>query len=211
MQELNKPDMQLFVNDRLGSHRNFAAPKESEAVAIVSGIVNESQGVFLWVRLVVRSLLEGLRNRDSIGLLRQRLEAFPSDLNEFFRHMFDSLDPIYRTSLAHMFQIALTALRPMTPIAYWFLDDIMWYPDLALAIPVQNYVGQLTAEKLREVCICVNGRSKGLMELRWFDRDAIVDDDILEMAHHDHGKVRAEVNFLHRTVKDYLITEEIIS
>jgi hypothetical protein len=210
MQELNTPDMERFVDDRLRSHPNFARLANREANEITTEIVEKSQGVFLWVHLVVRSLLEGLRNQDSLKLLQKRLRAFPSDLNEFFRHMFDSLDPIYRTHLAHMFQVALAASRPLSPIAYWFLDRIEDDPNMVLEGPVQSCTSQDVAEKIREVTVHVNGRSKGLLEvgishaLAPYNRDKALD-----FHFYDNCAVEASVDFLHRTVRDFLMIPEM--
>lgn len=212
MQELNKPDMQRFVDDRLVSHKRFLSLPRSEADDIVSEIVKKSHGVFLWVYLVVRSLLEGLRNSDSIHLLKKRLNAFPSDLDEFFRQLFNSLDPIYRTSLAHMFQIALAAPMAMSPIAYSFLDDIEECPDMALHMPLQHQSRHATAERIREVTIRINGRSKGLMEVGWIvKRGNAAHRDSPEEYYCEVQSVFGRVDFLHRTVKDFLVVPEIQS
>ncbi|KAF2677498.1 hypothetical protein K458DRAFT_319518, partial [Lentithecium fluviatile CBS 122367] len=124
LQDLNKDDMQRYVDDNLRRQPNFQRLERSQADEIVGEIVGKSQGVFLWVHLVVRSLVEGLRNRDSISLLRKRLREFPSDLDQFFRYMFLSLEGVYKMHLSHMFQVALTADQPLSPIAYWLLDEI---------------------------------------------------------------------------------------
>jgi hypothetical protein len=210
MQELNTPDMERYVDDRLRSHRNFARLADREADEIRTEIVEKSQGVFLWVHLVVRSLLEGLRNQDSLKLLRKRLRAFPSDLNEFFRHMFDSLDPIYCTHLAHMFQVALAASRPLSPIAYWFLDRVEDDPNMALVMPVHPGGSQDIAKMLHEVTVRVNGRSKGLLEVSMNHSPAVDErEEALDVHLFVDHPLEASVDFLHRTVKDFLMITEM--
>jgi hypothetical protein len=51
--------------------------------AIVKDIVAKADGVFLWVVLVVVSLLEGLSNRDEISYLQRRIDLLPQDFGEF--------------------------------------------------------------------------------------------------------------------------------
>jgi hypothetical protein len=111
LQELNKPDIECYVNETLRAHPNFKKVEPTHANDIAVEVIDKSQGVFLWVRLAVTSLLEGLRNMDSALLLRKRLREFPSDLNEFFQHMFISLQSVYRPHLSHMFQIALIVIE----------------------------------------------------------------------------------------------------
>jgi hypothetical protein len=209
MQDLNKSDMQRFVDDRLRGHKNFSKVAGTHGDEIVSEIVEKSQGVFLWVHLVVRSLLEGLRNMDTVKLLRKRLRAFPSDLDLFFRHMFLSLDHTYRTHLSHMFQIALAARRPLSPFAYWFLDKFEENPNMALSMPTQVGSSRDTAEKIREVAIRINGRCRGLMEVSCASITNRIEEKTSEELFFDDANVHASVDFLHRTVKDFLMVSEI--
>ena len=51
--------------------------KPEAAAIFVKEIVTKANGVFLWIQLVVKSLLNGLKNRDDISDLRQRLEECP--------------------------------------------------------------------------------------------------------------------------------------
>jgi hypothetical protein len=52
--------------------------------ALVEEIVEKANEVFLWVKLVVQSLLAGLGNRDSITDLQRRLRELPSDLEKLY-------------------------------------------------------------------------------------------------------------------------------
>ncbi|KAF2029051.1 hypothetical protein EK21DRAFT_113275 [Setomelanomma holmii] len=99
LQDFNQHDISLYVKDKLKKHPEFKKLQASSTAAndTTTEIVEKSNGVFLWVFLVVRSLLEGLRNRDRLSQLRARLRHFPSDLDQFFRHMFLSMDQTYRT------------------------------------------------------------------------------------------------------------------
>lgn len=165
VQDLNREDMQHYVNDKLRRQPNFRRLEGPQADEIVVEIVRKSQGVFLWVFLVVRSLVEGLRNRDSITLLRKRLQEFPSDLEQFFRYIFLSLEGVYKVHLSHMFQVALTTNMPLSPIAYWHLDEIEENPEIALEM--SDYVGRALNifDKIDEMTIRINGRCRGLLEV----------------------------------------------
>jgi hypothetical protein len=60
--------------------------------ALIKDIVNGAEGVFLWVYLVVRSVTRGIAEGDDIAFLRQRVQSFPSDLDEFFRTILVRVD-----------------------------------------------------------------------------------------------------------------------
>ncbi|KAH7416624.1 hypothetical protein BKA64DRAFT_636028 [Cadophora sp. MPI-SDFR-AT-0126] len=65
------------------------------ASALLENIMQKAEGVFLWVFLVVRSLLMDLADYDSIADLRSRLEIIPVDLENLYSHMLRSIDPAY--------------------------------------------------------------------------------------------------------------------
>ncbi|KAF2025854.1 hypothetical protein EK21DRAFT_75470, partial [Setomelanomma holmii] len=199
LQDLNKENMQRHVNHKLRNHGNFPRIDPVQANGIIGEIVGRSQGVFLWVRLVVRSLAEGLRNCDSMKLLQQ----FPSDLDDFFRHMFSSLEIIHRPHLTHMYRVALAAGEPLSPVAYWFLDEIEDHPNQAIRLSKRDLRAMNALQVAEEMTIRINGRSKGLLELVQktdFEPNPVRQRKVI---------IEARVDFLHRTVKDFITTTEI--
>lgn len=186
LQDFNKPDMEFYVEQKLTNQPNFRILEHNQGRNIVNEIVEKAKGVFLWVFLVVRSLNEGLRNQDSFSLLQKRLRDFPSDLDQFFRHMFLSLEIIYRTHLSHMFQVALRANAPLYLLAYWFLDEMEDGSLNAETMSVNTTQHQNITQMEETMAIRINGRCKGLMEVS-----------------------NGLVDFLHRTVKDFFETSEM--
>jgi hypothetical protein len=49
----------------------------AKAEVLIEDVTQKASGVFLWVRLVVKSLLEGLRDGDTVEDLRSRLLLIP--------------------------------------------------------------------------------------------------------------------------------------
>lgn len=68
-------------------------------------MTKKSDGVFLWVRLVVKSLLEGLRDGDTLEDLQARLLLLPQDLEALFKKILDDLDPAYVEVASQFLQI----------------------------------------------------------------------------------------------------------
>lgn len=225
MQNLNRPDIEFYVEENLRRHlienravtsrskrvteswknldvsvdskghpnacQEISQVKISKADEILHEIVEKSQGVFLWVFLVVRSLKEGLRNHDRLSQLQKRLRDFPSDLDDFFGVIFRSLDPTYRTQTAHMFEVALTAEEPLSWLTFWYLDEQEDDPDLAFSMPTFCVDSDELEFRLTQITRRINGRCKGLLEVI---------------------KVKEEtpyVDFLHRSVKDFLSTTQM--
>jgi hypothetical protein len=69
LQDLTTHDIQQYVEDKLNGHVRMAKLRRKNpqsAEELIYEIVSKATGVFLWVKLVVTSLLDGLTNRDRI-------------------------------------------------------------------------------------------------------------------------------------------------
>ncbi|KAK0620494.1 hypothetical protein B0T14DRAFT_521557 [Immersiella caudata] len=81
MQDFTKNDIRLYIKNRLSSNN------DKQATALRKEIAEKAEGVFLWVRLVVASCVEGQVNGDSFETLRNRVSTTPEDLEELFRQI----------------------------------------------------------------------------------------------------------------------------
>jgi hypothetical protein len=130
LQELTSPDIQLYVRDKFEDHPRMILLSQAEpqhAAELVDEIVSKASGVFLWVTLVVKSLLRGLMNHDRIDILRRRLRDLPSDLNLLYVHIMRHIEPFYKEEAFRTFQ----------------MYRIMSYDDLSLAdlLESDRYIG----------------------------------------------------------------------
>jgi hypothetical protein len=91
LQDLKQARYSNFFEDTLQSRPDFqtACEEDPSANKLIGEIIEKSNGVFFWLVLVVRSLIEGLINDNRLMDLRMRLRSFPSDLNHFFAHIYD--------------------------------------------------------------------------------------------------------------------------
>ncbi|KAE9374106.1 hypothetical protein N431DRAFT_371507, partial [Stipitochalara longipes BDJ] len=108
LQDLTSSDIRHYVDDKLDTNARMGALKNSDpasASLLVRTIVNKANGVFLWVYIVTRSILEGLRNHDSILDLQRRLDMLPSDLDALYSHMIRHMNPLYIEQASRIFQI----------------------------------------------------------------------------------------------------------
>jgi hypothetical protein len=102
LQDLTHDDITLYVDSNLknalSTARRFepVSSTDEDAASIVSDIVNRAEGVFLWVYLVVQSVLRGFDTGDTTSILRQRVNEFPTDLESFFQIMLARVDAVYR-------------------------------------------------------------------------------------------------------------------
>ncbi|KAI0377709.1 hypothetical protein F5Y04DRAFT_171563 [Hypomontagnella monticulosa] len=218
VEDLTLKDIEVFASDKLTENVMFSQLQEHDpknARALIEEVTEKSSGVFLWVRLVIKSLLEGLQDGDTVDDLLARLYFIPRDLEELFQKILGDLDPSYFDQASQIFrtvrashvpwgEISLEA-APVTesaatkkttqsrddwsPLTLLTLSFIGEDPQRALSTkygePMSWDQQCYNAERMRRR---LNSRCKGL----------------LEVPQHTEQGPNAKVHYLHRTVKDYL-------
>lgn len=112
LHELTRPDISAFVMAKISKHPALERLMGGDAETsqkFIDEIVDASSGVFLWVHLVVRSLLVGLQNFDDLSDLYGRLRELPSDLEDLYRHMWLKIPPRYRCQASMLLQLVEAA------------------------------------------------------------------------------------------------------
>jgi hypothetical protein len=197
MQDLTRDDIRLYVKETLGSNALFKQlqSEDSQCPDFVQNIVDAADGVFLWVYLVVRSLLEGLTNSDRIKDLQQRLNETPKRLEDYFEAMLFSTENRYRPQTARILSVAITTATELPLMAYWVIDQddqtkrqLLWRTERP-EIPLLHSRNERMCRRLKVL-------GKGLLEV---GPPPDYDDE-------DYTLWDQAVTFLHRTVKDYLQT-----
>lgn len=197
LQDLTKDDIKIYTQRKLESHPNWrmVISEYTRCSDLVLDITKKSQGVFLWVYLVVKSLYEGLTNGDDFSTLERRIRRFPEDLDSFFKLMLVSIDPFYYQSMARCFKVALEAREPLTLMCFSFIDQAVRDDDFALHRPVQPMDKYDIFNRHSQMRRRLNGRCKGLLEI--------------EQSPSSMDYLGYRVNFLHRTVRDFLLTRDM--
>ena len=138
LQDLTCGDIEHYVINKFEGHVKFTSlsPDEARYQRLVQEVVDRSQGVFLWVFLVIHSLCDGLTDGDSMITLMARLDHLPADLEDLFRHTLGRVDMFHRKAMAQTFQEALQATEDLPLIAYSFLDETN--ADFAVRLATQE-------------------------------------------------------------------------
>ncbi|CAN9325623.1 unnamed protein product [Alternaria alternata] len=195
MQDFNHQDINAYINDVFENDNNYQELEDKETLGeeLIQDIVTAANGVFLWVVLVVRSFQDGLLEADSITRLQQRLRKLPTNLEELFdRILFRDVKESYRSEASHMFLVALEAKENLPLMAYWFLGEDL--PKQRLPLKMQQTIKRHKDANKRLIASC-----KGLLEPRFRsttrERDSLPSAILFDYT----------VDFLHRTVRDYLL------
>jgi len=168
VENLTRSDIELFVSEKLNASTRFAQLQRQgpqNVQLLISEVTGKAYGVFLWVYLVVRSLLDGLRDGDSISDLQKRISLLPSDLEVFFKKILDRLDAYYFEQASKLFQMMPAAApRSLTVLCISFADDDL---DAALRARTQPITSEELDSRAEPVRRRLNSRSKGVSFAVW--------------------------------------------
>ncbi|KAH8887584.1 hypothetical protein GQ53DRAFT_872828 [Thozetella sp. PMI_491] len=111
IQIFTKQDIERLVEQRLEKNELFQKLSETHnerCAQIVHQILNNADGVFLWVHVLLTQLDDALANCDPIGMLEAIVTQAPKELDEFFGYILKSIQPRYKR---HSFALLATAMR----------------------------------------------------------------------------------------------------
>ncbi|OAL22982.1 hypothetical protein AYO22_06890 [Fonsecaea multimorphosa] len=98
LQDLTESDITVYVKDKLvkdlltEDHQCLATTAPKEMSRLIEMVVKKAEGVFLWVRLTVESLVRGIRKDDDWQTLQERLEQMSHGIFELYEHMWKRME-----------------------------------------------------------------------------------------------------------------------
>jgi hypothetical protein len=200
LQNLTYGDISHYVKDKLGSHRYMVQLSQHYAAQVsllIDEIVEKASGVFLWVKLVVKSLLHGLRDYNRISDLQKRVRHLPADLEALYAHMLEHTDPFYHEQASQIFQIVRAAQKRSSDKVT--LLNLSWAEDEGETLAENAPIQPLTNEEISMRCQTMDARLKsvcvGLLESNDVQFSDIAPD--------------SKVLFLHRTVSDFFAKPDV--
>lgn len=210
----------------------------SNASELIRSITRKASGVFLWVVLTVESLIKGLTDGDRVKDLEARLDEIPEELEDLFRKMLHGLEGRYFQDAARLFQIHRAtrwrgfgghagARFPL--LVYGFADEHGTDLDMTSKWPPRSLSAKECFMVSASMKRRINSRCNGLLEIGdsvpngreiWSTKYKQLDSLISEAEAGNQSALpmldslscslaRASVQYLHRTVKDYLETPDI--
>jgi hypothetical protein len=197
VEHFNREDILLYINAEARSNSLIRGLKDD--------LFKKSDGVFLWVVLVVAILLKSGHGR-SLKWLRQKLDEIPAQLDTLFRKIFDHVDPEDGYRAVRLMYIMLFDRRPLG------LDEIhralafsgQAYPSIAAWKDSVDFL-----ENAAQKHAMVIDLSRGLLEPKESSQQERQADD----AEQD---VKTEIDlretttyqFIHETVREFFLSGE---
>lgn len=153
------------------------------AAKLIDQVVEKSSGVFLWVRIVVASLIAGLSNHDKVVDLERRVGSLPPELDDLYGKILDDIDPFYSAPASQYFQLLLANDGSAEGLLLSFADEDK---DFCLTLPSAIMSRDEHSARLLTLGRRLSSSCKGLLELG------------------PNGRV----SLLHRTLRDFLVRPE---
>jgi hypothetical protein len=216
LQELTRLDMKTFVQAELSSNHLMARLMQqfpARAPKLITDLLDKAEGVFLWVKLVVRLLVDGLENGDTLEELYAKLTLLPSDLRDLYRNMFGKMRIEYQKQAAVIFQL-LHGWRHSIPdqnLPGLVLSYAIRPPADVFEAPIALMTGETFDWIMGTLDKRIRSRCCGLLELRYNENtlagwaSAVNDNEPITIADGN----RTVVTYLHRTVAEFITTAEV--
>jgi hypothetical protein len=195
LEDLTYGDIRHYCSSNLSKNLGFAALQTSDprsASNLIETVSTKACGVFLWVTLVVQSLLEGLTDGERLSDLQRRLDSLPSDLETLFWRILHSVD---FERISQLLQIVRAAPYPLTILFLSYADEDD--PNFVFNLPTRPVPDTIISSSVALMRRRLNACSKGLLEPQ-----------VGGNPKEDPGP-QATVGYLHRTVKDFIQKSDI--
>ncbi|RYP53638.1 hypothetical protein DL768_001418 [Monosporascus sp. mg162] len=198
MQDFTRGDMTKYVNDQMMSNSSFlsASSYDPRYHELPPAIVQRSQGVWLWVYLAVRDILRDIRDYESYETLANRLNSIPDELDKYFGQIFSRIDRLHWKDASRIMLAAIVSDEPLPMLALDLLDKPN---DFALDAILDPHAAPSETELAASFQMWqprLQNRCRDLMKLTY----------VLHTTnrYHEDRFYKNQVDFLHRTVRDFL-------
>ena len=201
LQDLTRDDIHQYTYDILGTNpilQGMETVETGVTARLVEAVTSKACGVFLWVVLVVRRLIVGLQNYESMVDLEREIGRLPSDLEKLYEHMLGSQSEQHRVLGSKYLQLVLRSLEigidlHLLQLSFAEADDYtvsLSSPIRELATEAESWICKATEGRLRSRCC-------GLIETR-----------VVQPNEYSLGlpltKSDKKVEFFHHTVVEFL-------
>lgn len=184
--ELTRGDIEAFTMGKFESSQGFCqlrAIVPEEAAKLAYDVIDKAQGVFIWVSLVVRSLLNDLTDGAKLSDLQSTLDGLPEDISCLYDTIWTKLLLNSRNirNSSEIFQMVSASIGSLHFQTLWLADEKKSIEFNFKSIPNSSKEGIAKIIKRR-----LNSRTRGIIEI----------------------SPDGHVDFLHRTARDWAFQPE---
>ena len=210
----NSQDLDSFVRARLAQ---IKIPAEN-IQTLREAILKRASGSFQWTRLVLQDLIKLSADGRSVKELLVRLQDLPTELNDLYQKLLESLPEERKSESLHLMQWIMFAFRPLT------ITELRYAMVIDADSPSITIADCISCEDFAETDIKMEKRvtslSAGLVEvIEIFDERPIIKSfgerletggfDICFGVESNYERSKKIVQFIHQTVVDYLRSSQL--
>ena len=146
--EYTRDDVQWYARQQIASSilLRDIDPDMSELHKLTGEITQRANGVFIWVRIVIKELIDRFIDGSTISQLRDILSAVPEELKDLYQRSLSRVKPEYALESYVMTQIVLCAANPQT------LKSLLVATDIALQRKVEPMSRDTMERRMRSRC-----------------------------------------------------------
>ncbi|KAF4845268.1 hypothetical protein CGCSCA4_v006866 [Colletotrichum siamense] len=185
LQEITRRDVQTYVNEELSENEEFTqvSLRSPEILNLADIIIEKAEGVFLWVKITLRSLKWGLLSGESVRELEERISTLPNELEALYQSIFDAMRNSGHTSQLDKMRAMRTILTisryaigevgwgywpslfQVPLILYSFIDEYERDKDFAINLPIGKMEDSVQRERIEKARRMIYQRCMGLLEI----------------------------------------------
>ncbi|KAG5784651.1 hypothetical protein H9Q73_001715 [Fusarium xylarioides] len=202
LQDLTKHDVATYIDDIVASHpymMTLSQLSPLEVQEITQKLLHKASGVFLWVVLACRSVVEGCDDFLTITELKERVDELPKEVEDLIERMLDRIDLRWKQEAMKFMHLVYTNERcegvdPIPTIGMYWTYERGFGADTSLS---EFAIDPLTTEEQKVRCQIMEGRIRSRCG------------GLLEVHYGDQSMEKCIVEFMHRTVYDLLLQPQV--
>jgi hypothetical protein len=196
MEDLTHQDISDYVFAKFEADTQFKSLQRRQArVAkeLIESIVKKSSGVFLWVTIVVASLLAGIGAGDRVEDLQKRLGLLPAEIKNLYERILENVDSGYREHTAQLLKLMAAFKSQPSPLLFWYADEVD-FMNRAIKEDPNTVTRHEALERVEDIRRRLNSRCEGLLEIH----KSITTTDQFS------SRFEGTVDYLHKTVYEFV-------
>ncbi|CAF3656601.1 unnamed protein product [Fusarium graminearum] len=196
MEDLSHQDISDYVSAKFEADAQFKSLQRRQArvaTELVESIVKKSSGVFLWVTIVVASLLAGIGAGDRVEDLQKRLSLLPAEIKNLYERILENIDSGYREHTAQLLKLMAAFETQPSPLLFWYADEVD-FMGRAINEDLTTVSRHEVLERIEDIRRRLNSRCKGLLEIN----------NSVKTASYSSSHFGGTVDYLHKTVYEFV-------
>ncbi|EKG15205.1 hypothetical protein MPH_07652 [Macrophomina phaseolina MS6] len=197
VERLTRSDLRHYVHSRLRGDEFMSQILDKEQdtrTNWIEKLLDNAEGVFLWVKLVVGLLLKDSVNEPTLREVYRLVDEYPKQIDPLYERMLRAIDqsPFVRDA-AQTLQLCLT-LRVMTIAGLWFFSLEREDPDYSLTRKLRP-LAEEELSQFQKIYSRLKGRCMDFLEVSCIDAQSESPKRVLTGLE--------EISFSHRTARDF--------